>query len=149
MSTRELEVEIAIDMHNRGLGIYNTSDPSLRTIFVGEMPDTVKNLSGVDVPVVEGITLINVPSPQPHQYIDTEYPIIDFWARSPHSDRSKALLRSVFETYHRRYHLETDSWLIDFCQALGNIMDVDRDPNGGKLYRLSVQFICRNLSHVS
>lgn len=139
MNFKELEYEIAIDMHNRGIGVFNTATPASRTIFIGEIPDDV----------VEGFILIPVPSPPPHQYIDTEYPVIDFWARSPHTDRAKDMLRDVFEAYHRRYDITTANWRIYFCQALGTIVDVDRDANAGKLFRLSVQFICRNLNHVS
>jgi hypothetical protein len=140
MSTfKELEYEIAMDMHTAGLGVFSTANPASRTIYIGELPQDV----------TEAIMLINVPSPPPHQYIDTEYAIIDFWSRSPHTDRSKAQLRAVFERYHRRYHYDTGNWHVAFSQALGNIVDVDRDREGGKLYRLSVQFISRNLNHVS
>lgn len=149
MAYRELEVEIAQDMQNAGLGIFATTDPTLRTIFIGEMPDSVEDASGTPVPIVEGIILIPVPSPPPHQYIDTEYPVIDFWARSPHSDRAKALLRAVDERYHRRAGYSTTNWHIYFSRSLGTIVDVDRDSNAGKLFRLSVQFLCRNLTHVS
>ena len=139
MPFRELEVEIAIDAQNNGLGIYATSDPANRTIFVGEMPDDI----------VEGILIVASASPPPHIYIDTEYKVIDFWSRSPHTDRSKALLRAVFELYHRRYHYTTDNWYVSFSEALGDIIDIDRDANSGKLFRLSVQFISRNLNHIS
>lgn len=136
---KELEVEVAIDMHNAGLGVFSTATPSSRTIFINDTPQDV----------VEGMMLINVPSPPPHQYVDTEYPVIDFWAWSPHSDRAKLLLRNVFERYHRRAHWNSGNWYISFSQALGNIVDVDRDREASKLFRLSIQFICRNLNHVS
>lgn len=136
---REIEYEIAQDLEAHGIGIFSPANPDNRTIFVGEMPDEA----------TEGIVLLPVPSPPPHQYIDTEYPIIDFWARSPHSDRAKALLRLVNETYHRRYGYSTTNWHIYFSRSLGSIVDVDRDAEAGKLYRLSVQFLCRNLNHVS
>lgn len=139
MIFNELVFEIAQDMQNHGLGIFMTSNPDNRTIFTGEIPDSIP----------EAIMLVPVPSPPPHQYIDTEYPIIDFWARSPHSDRARALLRSIFETYHRRAGWGTANWHIYFSQALGNIVDVERDANASKLVRLSVQFYCRNLNHVS
>lgn len=146
---RELEYEIAQDLETHGIGIFSPADPSNRTIFIGELPDSVESTAGVEVPITDAILLIPVPSPGPHQYIDTEYPIIDFWARSPHSDRAKALLRQVFETYHRRAGYSTVNWHIYFSRALGTIVDVDRDSEAGKLFRLSVQFLCRNLNHVS
>lgn len=139
MSFKELEVELAIQMHNAGLGVFQTANEDNRTIFVGEIPDSVE----------EGIVLIPVPSAAPHQYIDTEYAVIDFWARSPHTDRAKALLRAVNEFYFRRAHFDLGNWYVYFARVLGTIVDVDRDANGGKLFRLSIQFICRNLNHLS
>jgi hypothetical protein len=136
---RELIHELAIDIANHGFGIFDTSTPSNRTIYVGELPQGV----------AEGLLLVAVPSPPPHQYVDTEYPVIDIWAVSPHTDRAYALLRQIFNTYHRRYDWDTTNWHVYFSQALGNIEDVDRDREGGKLFRLSVQFISRNINNIS
>lgn len=139
MSFRELVVEMAIDLDNNSQYVFATSSPSLRNIYVGEMnQDTQK-----------AIMLIAVPSPPPHQYIDTEYQVIDFWARAPHTDEAMAMLRDVYNLYHRRYGFTTNNWYVYFSQALGNIIDVDRDAQSGKLFRLSVQFLCRNLTNVS
>lgn len=136
---RELIVELCEDIANHGFGTFGTVNPNDRTIFYGEMPDTV----------VEGLLLVAVPSPPPHQYVDTEYPIIDIWAKSPHTDRAYALLRNIYNTYHRRYGYQTTNWHIYFSQALGNIVDVDRDRESSKLLRLSIQFISRNLNNIS
>jgi hypothetical protein len=149
MSFRELIVEVAHDMDDNSLGVYATSSPELRTIFTGEMPDMVKDSSGTDHPIVEGIVLVNVPSPPPHQYVDTEYLVIDFWSRSPHSDRSINLLRQVFNLYNRRYDWDTLNWHIYWSRALGGIVDADRDLDSGKMFRLSIQFLCRNLTNIS
>lgn len=135
---RSLTAEIAQLCHTFGIGVFGGTEAT-RTIFVGTLPETAH----------EAIWLVDVPSPAPHQYIDTEYQVIDFWARSPHTDRSKALLQMVFDNLHRRHHYTTANWSIHFSQALGSIQDVDRDSEGGKLFRLSIQFICRNLNNVS
>lgn len=134
-----LAKEIAELLDEASIGIFSTADPATRTIFVGEIPQDV----------TEGIMILMVPSPPPHQYIDTEYTVLDFWARSPHTDRAYNLLEQVFELLHRKYAYDTAHWHVFLSQALGSIMDVDRDGDGGKLVRLSVQFICRNLNHVS
>lgn len=131
--------EVALEMEHRGLGVFTTDTPADRTIFVGEATETP----------AEYLLLIPVPSPPPHIDIDTEYPIIDFWYRSPHSDRAYAMLETVLETLHRRHHYQIGNWWIELSRALGNIQDADRDLEGGKLFRLSIQFICRNLNHVS
>lgn len=136
---RELIYEIAQDCERRGVGTFSPADPANRNIFIGQFPQDVQ----------EGILLLPVNSPNPHQYIDTEYPIIDFWARAPHTDRATALLRSVYNAYHRNGGFSTTNWRIYFSQSLGTIVDVDRDAESGKLMRLSVQFLCRNLNNLS
>jgi hypothetical protein len=139
LSSKRLVKEIAELCENFGLGIYSTANPALRTIHTGELPESV----------AEGIWLVEIPSPPPHDYIDTEYPVIDFWARSPHTPRAHALLEMVHNSFHRKYGYDTANWHIAFSRSLGSIVDVDRDAENGKLLRLSVQFICRNLNNIS
>lgn len=138
MASRMLTREIAELCENFQIGTFAGS-PTTRTIFVGELPEDA----------TEAIFIVEAPSPPPHQYVDTEYTVLDFWARSPKTDRAHALLEMVFNNFHRRYHYDTANWHIAFSQALGSIVDVDRDRESGKLYRLSVQFICRNLNNHS
>jgi hypothetical protein len=137
--SRRLVKEIAELCQNYGFGIYATADPTARTIFTGELPENV----------VEGIWLVEAPSPAPHNYIDTEYTVIDFWSRSPKTTRGHAMLEQVYNTFHRKYSYDTANWHIAFSRSLGSIVDVDRDQENGKLFRLSVQFICRNLNNIS
>lgn len=139
MSFKELEYELAIQLDSAGFGVFGAGPGETRNIYVGEWPEDLQ----------EGILVMPVPSPPPHQYIDTEYKVVDFWARSPHSDRGKALLRQVFEYYDRRYAFSTGTWYVSFSRILGDIEDASRDIEGGKLFRLSIQFISRNLNHVS
>ncbi len=136
---RELTTEFAIDMANHGIGVVGSKATNQKGIFIGEMPDEVN----------EGFLVVNVPSPQPQQYVDTEYTVIDIWSRSPHTDRGMQMLREVYGLYHRRYNWTTNNWHIYFSQALGSIVDMDRDINSGKLFRLSIQFISRNLNNIS
>lgn len=138
-ASKMLVREIAQLCENFQIGIFATADESLRTIHVGQLPKDV----------VEGLFIIEAMSPPPHEYIDTEYPVFDFWARSPNTDRAHALLELVYNNFHRRYSYNTANWHIYFSEALGSIVDVDRDPESGKLMRLSVQFICRNLNNLS
>lgn len=147
--SKRLVKEIAELCENYNIGVYSPADPGNRTIFTGELPATITNLAGADVSVNEAIWLVETPSPAPHNYIDTEYTIIDFWARSSKTARAHALLELVYNNFHRRYGYRTANWTIYFSHALGNIVDVDRDRENGKLFRLSVQFICRNLNNLS
>lgn len=130
---RDLVRELATLMQDALLGTVGTD------IFIGELPESI----------VEGFMLVNSPSPNPEKYIDHEYIVVDFWYRSPHTDAAYSKLRDAYNFFHRKYHYQTSNWHIFFSEAIGNINDVDRDREGGKLYRLSVQFICRNLNNVS
>ena len=131
--------EIAQLCQDNGIGVFATSDPAQRNIFVGEFPQAVN----------EGIYILEVGSPPPHEYVDTEYIVLDFWARSPKTDRAHQLLENVYNTFHRNYDYQTANWHIYFSRSLGSIIDADRDIENGKLFRLSVQFICRNLNNLS
>lgn len=147
-ASKMLVKEIAQLCENFNIGVFSTATPSLRNIYVGELPASVV-VAGVDTPISEALWLVESISPPPHVYVDTEYAIIDFWSVSPKTDRSRAILETVFNNFHRRYDYDTANWHIYFSSALGTIVDVDRDANNGKLYRLSVQFICRNLNNIS
>jgi hypothetical protein len=136
---RELIVEVAEDMANHGLGVFGTSDPTLRTIYWGEMPATC----------VKGLLLIDTPGAPPQQYIDTEWLTLTVEAKAATSDEAKALLRAVYNTYNRRYDWETTNWHVYWSHALGSIVDSGRNVEGSKIFRLSVQFMCRNLNNVS
>jgi hypothetical protein len=136
---RELVYEVAQDLQANSIGVFNTADPPERTIFTGTMPDGIN----------EGILMIQAQSPSPERYIDTEYLVIEFYAKSAHSDRALALLRQVYDTYNRRYDWSTTNWHVYFSQALGSIIDMERNAEGSKLFRLSIQFISRNLNTVS
>lgn len=134
--------EIAQLCQNFQIGIFEPVTPQTaddRSIWVGELPETA----------TEALWLVSIPSPPPHDYVATEYIIIDFWARSPNTDRAHELLELVQKNFHRRYGYQTANWEIYFSRALGSIVDIDRDIEGGKLFRLSVQFICRNLNTLS
>mgnify|MGYP000867316993 FL=1 len=53
--------DIAQELHARGIGIYTTDNPSLRTIFVGDFP-VIQNPDGT-TSAVEGITVMPSASP--------------------------------------------------------------------------------------
>ncbi len=139
MEFQELIVEVARDMAAHNLGVFGTSDPNDRTIYWGEMPAECK----------EGLLLVDSPGLAPHQYIDTEWQLIDVWAKAASSYDAKALLRRVYNTYHRRYDWNTSNWHVYWSKATGPIIDVNRNQEGSKLFRLSIQFMCRNLNNIS
>jgi len=138
MASKRLIKEIAELCENFQIGIYMPTNPANRTIYTGLMPDDLN----------EGLLIVESISPPPHTYVDTEYTVLDFWSRSPSTERGHALLEMVYNNFHRRYGYQTLNWNISFSHALGGIVDIDRQE-GSKLFRLSVQFICRNLNNLS
>lgn len=125
--------ELAQYMQERALGTLGTD------IFVGELPESV----------TAGFMLVNAPSPDPHEYIDHEKIVVDFWYRTPHTKGAYTKIREAFNTFHRAHHYRTANWYVYYSQALGNIKDFDRDGEGGKLLSLSIQFTVRNLNNLS
>lgn len=134
-----LAKEIAELLDSANIGVYSTGTPSARTIYTGQLPESVN----------KGILIIEAPSPPPHDYVDTEYTVLDFWSRASTTREAHELLENVYGYLHRKYGYQTANWNIYFSRALGSIVDVDRDRESGKLFRLSVQFICRNLNNIS
>lgn len=136
---RELDYEVAQDMAIHGIGVFGTGDESLRTIFVGELP----------IGLEKGIMVRTVQSPSPERYIDTERQVIEFISKGTHSDEARQLLRDVYDLYNRRYHWDTTNWHIYFSEVIGGIVDMSRNIEGSKMFRLSIQFISRNLNTIS
>lgn len=137
--SQRLAKEIAEMLDAANVGIYSTSNPDTRTIFTGKLPANV----------AEGINIVEAIGAPPHEYTDQQYPILDFYARSDAPDRAHYLLELVFNLLHRRNGYTTTNWYIYNSSALGDIVDLDEDRETGKLYRLSVQFTCRNLNNIS
>lgn len=137
--SQRLAKEIAELLDAAGVGVYSTANPTTRTIFTGKLP------SGV----AEGINIVESIGAPPHIYTDQQYPTLDFYSRSDSPDQAHYLLELVFNLLHRRNGYSTTNWYIYNSSALGDIVDLDEDRETGKLYRLSIQFICRNLNNVS
>lgn len=137
--SQRLAKEIAEMLDAAGVGIYSTTDPTTRTIFTGRLPAGVR----------EGINIVESIGAPPHEYTDQQYPTLDFYSRSDSPDQGHYLLELVFNLLHRRNGYTTTNWYVYNSSALGDIVDIDEDRETGKLYRLSVQFICRNLNNVS
>ena len=136
---KELADHLASDFDNRNFGVYDTSDDALRTIYYGEWGDDT----------AEGLLVVSSPSPPPHQYIDTEYTVVDIFGISPHTDRAINLLRQVYNAYDRAYGYTLGDWYVYNSHALGTIIDTGRTRENSKEFKLSVQFRCRNLYNVS
>lgn len=128
-----LAVNIAQDIQDRGIATMATD------LFVGQLPATVES----------GMFVVAASSPQPHLYLDTEEQVFDFWYRSDYTDLAYTKLRDVYNLYHRRANYPMGSWYVYFSHAMNGIMDMDRERESGKLFKVSILFECRNISNIS
>lgn len=133
MARNLLEQKIADELQTLGFGIQG------QTLFIGQLPPDTD----------AGIFLVPAAGPPPHEYLDTEYHTVDFWIRSDYTDYAYKTLQDVYNAYHRRSNYVLGDWYIFFSQALSSPQDMNRDLESGKLFKLSVQFECRNTNNVS
>ena len=130
---RPLIMEIADQLQAWGLYTNNVD------MFIGKLPQSIES----------GLLLIDAPGPEPHRYIDTEKHVIDFWYRSPHTDQAYYKMQELFRTFARRSNYPLVNWYVYESNPLGDIVDAGSDLENGKLLRLGVQFLCRNLNNIS
>lgn len=128
-----LEQKIADELQTLGFGIQG------QTLFIGQLPPDTD----------AGIFLVAAASPPPHEYLDTEFHVVDVWIRSDYTDYAYKTLQAVYNAYHRRSNYPLGDWYIYFSEALTTPQDMNRDLESGKLFKLSVQFECRNTNNVS
>lgn len=128
-----LDLEIAHLIQDAGIATLNTD------LFLGSLPENV----------TEGLTIITVPSPAPHKYVDTEDQVFDFKYTSPNDDTARTKLRQIYNLFHRKANYATNNFYIYFSNSLGQIRDNDRNQEGGKMLVLSIQYKYRNLNNVS
>lgn len=94
---------------------------------------------------VDGVFAVPSPSPEPDRDVIYETHIIDFWARNKNTATAYEQLRTIYNLFHQNHHYPTNLYLIEYSHALGQPEDQDRDAEGGKLLRLSVEFLIRQL----
>jgi hypothetical protein len=108
-------------------------------IFDGLLPENAKN----------AIMIMPSPSNSPHEYINTESILIDFWTMYDHTPDGYDMIKQIYSLFHRKENYTLDNWYIYSSLISGNIIDSDRTAEGSKLYKLSVLFTCRPLADVS
>lgn len=114
-------------------------------LFVGELPEPHVN----GVPPSDGLYLVQLPSGQPDQYIDTETITVQFWSSSSDTKTGYELLRNVFNIFQRKANYAMTNWYVYFSYANGNIIDEGRGAENNKLFSINITFICRNLNNIS
>lgn len=97
----------------------------------------------------DGIVLVTGISEAPDNELDTEYQVIDFYARYNNSESGYNKLKDIYDLLHRKTHYTFDIYGVYLSEALGQIEDMDRDLNQRKIWRLSVRFLYHRLTNVS
>lgn len=88
-----------------------------------------------------GVYLQSEPSPEPDRYTPLEKHVISFNARNTDPVQAYEDLRYIYNLLDRRRHYQTTNYDVHYSIPQGQILDLDRDGNGGKLLKLSVLFI--------
>lgn len=97
----------------------------------------------------DGIYCVAAPSDEPDRYTGVIYQTIDINARYATDEKAWDVMRSIYPLYQKGEHYETENCYIYYSNPLGQIEDLDRDAEGNKLLKLSVQFILRSKTIVS
>lgn len=124
-------------------------------IFVEELADLVADntsltlgttlLVGELLRATEGVFMLTGSNVEPDRYLPTFNETIDFWSAYKKSDEGYDKLKEIYFYFHRKEHYTLDSYKIYYSNALGQIMDFDRDAEGRKLWKLTIDFTCLQL----
>ena len=98
---------------------------------------------------VDGVYAVESPSQNPDMYTATEYHDVDFYIKYARAVTTFEKAQIVYNLFHRLHHYTTTSFDVYFSYATSPVADLDREFENGKLLRLSVRFICRNLNYIS
>lgn len=108
-------------------------------LFDGQLPQGVSN----------AVLIVPAPSGAPHEYIDNESLVIDFWTLYDNTPAGYDMARQIFQQLHRKANYSLNNWYIYSSLAEGGILDVDRTDEGIKQHKISFLFTCRSLADIS
>lgn len=103
-------------------------------LFIAELPRGVN-----------GVYMIATPTQEPDKETPVKYQTVDFWARNNKTPTAFSNLNALYNFFNRKEAYVTTNYEVYFSHALGEIEDVDRDIENGKLMRVSILFIIRSL----
>lgn len=108
-------------------------------IFVLEQPDDLD----------EGLVVANDPSGDVHKYTGQQRQSIGVFSVSKSSITAAARLETLKRALHRREGITTAGHYIYSIVTVGNMMDLDRDALGRRVWKLSFDVFYRDLDWVS
>lgn len=95
-----------------------------------------------------GVFASEAPGIAPDMETPIEYWSIDFWSVNTDEDAAHQDLRTIHQLFHQGNDFEaysTTSWQIYFSYAENSIMDMGRNRENKKMFKLTILFISRSL----
>lgn len=123
--------EFADILEDNGFGTVGTD------IFIGTLPDET---NGIYIDRVGG-TMNN--------YLPLEEAVLAIYVMDTSSATAISTIESIKRTFHRHLETATANCVIYTILALGDIEDLDRDINFGKIYKLTLQITHRSVGLIS
>lgn len=118
-----------------------------QNVFIGELPQPGVNSLPADN--VDAVYFIEMPGPEPDEYIDTETYLFEIWSSSPDTANGKVLLRRIYDILERKGNYALTNWYVYFSYANSTIRDESRGREGNRLFAQGWTIICRNLNNIS
>lgn len=108
-------------------------------LFIGEFPPDGDNM----------VMVFAAGGDVPDMYVDTKYATIDIWVRDRNSDGGYTRLLGIFNILQRMQNVKLTQYYVYFLHAMTDILDMDRDAQGRKLYKITFRVIYRDTYGVS
>jgi len=93
---------------------------------------------------VEGVYAIESASEPPDMYTPIVTYTVDFWAINSNARTAHEDLEYIFQLFHQNDNITTPSFYSYFAYAPNVILDMDRDGESRKMFKLTIVFICRD-----
>jgi hypothetical protein len=127
----DVSLSVATYLQNAGFGTLGTD------IFVGEIPDET---SGIWVVRSGG---------QPNRYVPIEETVVDIYCKDIKSEVCVQKLESIKRDIHRQHTLTINTSFVYTFLIIGDIIDVQRDPEYEKVYKITLQAVHRDTTLIS
>jgi hypothetical protein len=122
---------VATYLADNGFGVLGTS------IFVGYLPE---NTAGIYIDRIGG---------QLNNYVPIEESVLNIYVKNTSGSQAVGTLESIKNFIHRMHSTEKGGAYIYTFLVLGDIEDVARDLEYGKIYKMSLQVTFTNTGIIS
>lgn len=120
----------------------------LETRNIGTVGETIY-IDTLRFEVPSALVLQTAGGDQGDLYLDTLYQTVSFVSRDNDALAAYEKIAAVRDVLHRGQNYDTPNFHIYYSHALSGIESMDRDIEGGMLYRMSIRFIYRDSALLS